>query len=223
MEAQPGKQDILDECSRVKREVTEEQADKLARYLGLLVKWNRTVNLVGPHDWQDIFRDLVVDSLFLAEFVKGMGLGDNPLCLDLGSGAGLPGIPLRILWSPGEYWLTEKRGKRVTFLRTALNDLDLPGVRVFHGPAEEALERLDQAGAARTADLTVARAFMPWKKLLDFSLPLLRPGAGRCLILAADPPPDETVLPRPWRLVEAASYPVGRKTRYFWSFAPQPE
>ena len=219
------KHDILAECARIQREVSEEQADKLARYLGLLIKWNRTVNLVGPHGWREIFRDLVADSLFLEEFVRGLDPPqhgtDRPLSLDLGSGAGLPGIPLRILWTPGNYWLTEKRGKRVTFLRTVLAELKLPRTRVFHGPAEEALDRLDGAGAGNTADLAVARAFMPWKKLLDFARPLLRPDTGRCLILANEPPPDQSILPAPWELVEVASYPVGYRTRYFWAFAPR--
>lgn len=216
------KQDILVECSRIQREVTAEQAEALARYLALLVKWNRTVNLVGPHQWQDIFRTLVVDSLFLEEFVAGMDMGRTPLCLDLGSGAGLPGIPLRILWTDGDYWLTEKRAKRATFLRTALTELKLPRTWVFHGPAEEALQRLAGAGAANTADLVVARAFLPWEKLVDFARPLLRPDKGRCLVLASGPPPGEADLPDPWRLVEAASYPVENKTRYFWSLATQP-
>ncbi|MFH1914931.1 MAG: 16S rRNA (guanine(527)-N(7))-methyltransferase RsmG [Pseudomonadota bacterium] len=195
------------------------QAASLADYLGQLVKWNAKMNLVGPSDWRTVFDTLVVDSLYLADFLKGLDLGDAPLCLDLGAGAGLPGIPLRMLWPRGDYWLVESRDKRATFMRSAVGRLGLPATHVFHGRAEEALGKLDRHGQHATADLIVSRAFMPWPELLPFVRPMLRPG-GTLVVLANTPPPPEPDLPAGWSLADVASYPVAGKTRYFWSLRP---
>ncbi|KAB1437253.1 16S rRNA (guanine(527)-N(7))-methyltransferase RsmG [Pseudodesulfovibrio senegalensis] len=210
--------------AKLGRKTTPEQADLLARYLGMLEQWNRRMNLVGPSRWEDMLDSLVVDSLYLAEFLNDRTLRADPLCLDLGAGAGLPGIPLRMFWQSGRYWLVEVRQKRVGFMRSALARLDLPRTEVFHGRAEDALERLQQSGQESTADLIVSKAFMPWDKLLDFTRPMLRPATGdqaggQLVILSNDPPPEND-LPDTWNLMAAASYPVQKKQHYFWALSP---
>ncbi|MUM77208.1 16S rRNA (guanine(527)-N(7))-methyltransferase RsmG [Pseudodesulfovibrio sp. F-1] len=220
----PTPADVAAAARRLGRPVTEAQAASLAQYLGQLVKWNARMNLVGPADWTAIFDTLVVDSLYLADFLNGLQLGDTPLCLDLGAGAGLPGIPLRTIWPRGEYWLVESRDKRATFLRSAVGRLGLAATHVFHGRAEEVLDSLALRGNHATADLIVSRAFMPWRELLPFVRPMLRPW-GTVVILANTPPPPEAELPAGWSPAEAASYPAGGKTRYFWPLQrvePQP-
>ena len=77
------------------------QASHLAVYLGLLTRWNKAMNLVGPRHWRDIMGELVTDSMHLAEVLCEAHLPEDPLALDLGAGAGIPGIPLRILWPRG--------------------------------------------------------------------------------------------------------------------------
>jgi 16S rRNA (guanine527-N7)-methyltransferase len=198
------------------RPVTDDQARTLADYLTQLVKWNKKMNLVGPADWRTVFDKLVVDSLYLADFLDGLKLADTPLCLDLGAGAGLPGIPLRVLWPRGDYWLVEVRDKRATFMRSAVGRLGLPGTSVFHGRAEDALDRLTERGHQATADLILSRAFMPWPALLEFVRPMLSPG-GTVVILANTPPPGETDLPPGWHLGDVAGYPAAGRERFFWS------
>jgi len=200
------------------------QAQLLAVYLSQLMKWNRKMNLIGPSQWRAAFDTLVVDSLFLADFLAGLKLPTKPLCLDLGAGAGLPGIPLRTIWQDGEYWLVEIREKRAMFMRSALGRLKLPGTNVFHGKAEDALARLAESGHQATADLILSRAFMPWPKLLDFIRPMLRspgPCPGTAVLLANSPPPDESELPDGWSLADMASYPVAGAERFFWSLKPE--
>jgi len=216
----PSYDDILAAAERLGRPVDAGQAELLAVYLGQLIKWNKKMNLVGKSDWRTVFNTLVVDSLFLADFLKGLALGDKPLCLDFGAGAGLPGIPLRALWQEGDYWLVELREKRALFMTSVLSKLKLPGTNVFRGRAEEALERLEKGGAEATADLILSRAFMPWPKLLDFIYPMLRKDEDRvgvAVILSNDPPPDESELPEGWVLGDVASYPTAGGERYFWS------
>ncbi|AMK12871.1 MAG: 16S rRNA (guanine(527)-N(7))-methyltransferase RsmG [Pseudodesulfovibrio sp.] len=212
---------VLEAASRLGRPVEPEQGALLAAYLDQLVKWNRKMNLVGKSDWRSVFDTLVVDSLFLADFLAGMNLPDRPLCLDFGAGAGLPGIPLRVLWQQGDYWLVEVREKRATFMKSVLGRLRLPATNVFAGRAEDALERLAQAGHQATADLILSRAFMPWQGLLDFIRPMLRnepDRSGAAVILSNDPPPAESAIPTGWQLADVASYPAAGGERYFWSF-----
>ncbi|MCJ2166068.1 MULTISPECIES: RsmG family class I SAM-dependent methyltransferase [unclassified Pseudodesulfovibrio] len=218
--ASPTNVEIFVAAKKLGRAVETDQAELLAGYLGQLVKWNRKMNLVGPSDWRTVFDTLVVDSLFLADFLAGLKLADRPLCLDFGAGAGLPGIPLRMIWQEGDYWLVELREKRAMFMKSILGRLNLSGTNVFHGRAEEVLGRLKKNGAEATADLILSRAFMPWEKLLDFIHPMLRRDPDRigvAVILSNDPPPDTAVIPEGWELGDVASYPAAGSERYFWS------
>ncbi len=74
-------------------ELPKAAVEPLAVYLELLTRWNRVMNLVGPHAWRDIFTRLVVDSLHLGPFLRRLPLPAAPLTWDLGAGAGLPGLP----------------------------------------------------------------------------------------------------------------------------------
>lgn len=218
--AAPTQKEIMAAAKRLGRPVTDGEADLLAVYLDQLIKWNKKMNLVGKSGWKTVFDTLIVDSLFLADFLDGLKLADAPLCLDFGAGAGLPGIPLRSLWQDGDYWLVEVREKRSMFMRSVLGRMKLPGTHVYHGKAEDALDRLSDAGQEATADLILSRAFMPWPKLLDFIRPMLRSDGERhgvAVILSNDPPPDESELPNGWELGDVASYPAAGGERYFWS------
>ena len=215
----PTPETVAAATARLGRTVTADQAGLLAAYLDQLVKWNRKMNLVGKADWKSVLETLVVDSLYLADFLAGLPLPDSPLTLDLGAGAGLPGIPLRALWQPGEYRLVEVREKRVLFMRSVLGRLSLPGTSVFHGRAEDVVDAAPENGgtAGEKADLILSRAFMPWKKLLELVRPMLAEN-GVLVILSNDPAPDG--LPEGWKSGPSADYPAAGTRRYFWSLSP---
>ncbi|MBO4368959.1 MAG: class I SAM-dependent methyltransferase, partial [Desulfovibrio sp.] len=99
---------------------------KLTSYLALLEKWNRVMNLTGLRTIDAILSDLVLDSFHLATFLSTLPLSDQGSAYDLGAGSGLPGIPLRLLWQQGSYYLVERGAKRATFLRTVVSRLSLP-------------------------------------------------------------------------------------------------
>ena len=208
----PDTRAVLAAAQALGRPITPDQAAGLALYLELLQKWNARTNLVGPRRWQEVMETLVVDSLYLADFLEGLGL-DAPRCLDLGAGAGLPGIPLRMLWSRGSYTLVEVREKRAVFMTMVLNRLKLASTDVFRGRAEDVLSKGDRA------DLILSRAFMPWPRLLKFALPMLAPD-GRLVVMANEKPPSPEEISSGWRLVGHSSYPVAGKERYFWVLVP---
>ena len=129
--------DLQDWAKRAGFELTEETLPPLAGYLGLLIQWNRVMNLVGTRTAEDTFFTLVVDSLHLGRFLReDVEYSAAPCCWDLGSGAGLPGLPLRMIWQEGDYWMVEAREKRALFLSTVLAKYPLPGTHVFRGRAE---------------------------------------------------------------------------------------
>ncbi len=221
---------VADRLAAQDLRVTPEQAGRLAVYLDVLTVWNRRVNLVGPSDWTVILDELVADSPHLAAFfespeVAGVldSAGGEPLCLDFGAGAGLPGIPLRILWERGDYALIEVRAKRAVFLAEALARVGLSRTTVFSGRAEDAPARLappDRPGMV----VCLSRAFLPWPKFLAFASghvgPLGRPYA--VLAMTTERPADA-----PGKIDDAGfavtaekAYRVAGKDRYFSLFMP---
>lgn len=196
--------DVGEECRKDGFDLSPGVIDNITAYLNALTKWNRVMNLVGPGKWQDILHTLIVDSFHLAGFVREITeLSKNPTCFDLGAGAGLPGIPLRMLWQSGSYALVEAREKRAGFMRAFLATCPLPGVEVLHGRAEECLP------GRKPADLILSRAFMPREKLLPFIRDFLAPG-GSCILLANEP--LGLALPPGWHELATCEYTVQAKS-----------
>jgi 16S rRNA (guanine527-N7)-methyltransferase len=203
-------------ASALGRNLDPDQARGLALYLAELAAWNRRMNLVGRGDWREVLADLVADSWRLADFLLGLAwpAGEGrPHCVDVGAGAGLPGIPLRLFWDAGEYVLLEPRQKRAAFLNRALSLLRLPRTRAV-------CARLEEAGDLFPADLFLSRAFRPWPEVLELARPLLSP-EGRCLVLAGEPPPgaDDPRLAG-WVLEAWSAYSSPSGERSFWSLTP---
>jgi 16S rRNA (guanine527-N7)-methyltransferase len=185
--------------------------DNLAVYLELLVHWNKAFNLVGPAIWQKIFTCLAADSLYLADFLARLPWPAHPQIWDLGSGAGLPGIPLRLFWPRGEYWMVERREKKALFISSVLARLKLKDTSVFRGPVKDFFAT--RTAVHGKADGIVSRAFKPWPELLAMTTPHLSPG-GRLIILASQKIPH--ILPPPWLPTDSYSYRVAGKKRFFW-------
>jgi 16S rRNA (guanine527-N7)-methyltransferase len=189
--------------------VADDVCHLLSDYLGLLAKWSRTANLTGPRNPLDILRVLVVDSFYLADYLAGLPLPPAPFCADFGAGAGLPGLPLRMIRAEGDYVLVEAREKRAAFMRAFLAAHPLPGTRVYHGRAEAFLR-----GPARP-ELIVSRAFMPADRLLAF-IGEHAPEAGVCILFTRGLPAEKTVNLRDagWTPASPMGYKVGEDCRF---------
>ena len=195
--------------------------DDLAAYLELLGKWNKVMNLVGPYDLPEILRELILDSFHLARFLERLALPPTPESWDFGAGAGLPGLPLRLVWGAGNYTLVEAREKRALFLQSALAACHPPRTSVYRGRAEDFMAERRKQG--KPGDLLISRAFMPWERLLPFARPGLAAGARVvCLALmpASDPAtPQNSAAGEGWQLEAEQAYasPAGKR-RYLWAF-----
>lgn len=211
---EPGQ--VAEAAAALGRALDAVQADRLSAYLGLLMEWNRRMNLVGASDWREALSRLVADSWHLADHLATLPLPDGPRSLDLGAGAGLPGIPLRIFWTRGEYRLVEIREKRVVFLRVALARLGLPRTFALRAKAEELGPDL------LPADLVLGRAFKPWPEYLELVRPMLAP-TGFAVVFANEPPPVDAARiyeDQGFALHGVVHYETGGGSRYFWTFTP---
>ena len=158
--------------------VSGEEADRLAAYLNLLARWNRVHNLTGIRDPEALIDRHLAESLALRPLVSGDSVAD------IGSGAGLPGIPLAIALPHIRFTLIESRRKRVSFLRHVATALALANVAVEHARAEDVT-----AGPFATV---VARAVAAPADLIAIAEPLIAPG-GRLVVLTGDAKSREIV------------------------------
>lgn len=150
--------------------VTRPQAAKLEQYFDLLLDWNTRVNLTAITNEHEVLTKHFLDSLGALQsnvFFEGASV------LDVGTGAGLPGIPLKICQPDLSVTLLDSLAKRVRFLETVIAALELPGIRAIHARAEDA----GQDPACREQfDICVSRAVANLSTLSELCLPFVKVG-----------------------------------------------
>lgn len=162
-------------------------AGPLLQYLALLDRWNKTYNLTAIRDPREMVTRHLLDSLAMAPFFSTGTLAD------LGTGPGLPGIPLAITHPGLQVTLVESNGKKCRFMREAVRKLALANARV----AESRAEALDEPGAY---DNLTARAMDTLAGIIAVGGHLLRPG-GRLLAMKGVVPHEEiAALPAGWQV-----------------------
>mgnify|MGYP006303620547 CR=1 FL=1 len=172
-------------CNRNALPYDERRAARFEEYLDLLLKFNDSMNLIGPLDRREIVDTLLIDSLAAAAVRAPSG----PI-LDVGTGAGLPGIPLKIAYPDCPATLVEPRKKRHTFLKIARQRLGLDEVTL----ERSRLEELDSTRAGRF-DYVISKAFRSPGEWVDLAAPwraddgvvvcLTRPGEREAIARAA--------------------------------------
>lgn len=163
-------------------------AEPLLRYLALLVRWNATYNLTAIRDPREMVAKHLLDSLAMQPCVRGLGA-----LADLGTGPGLPGIPLAIATPGLAVTLVESNGKKARFLREAVRQLGLPNVQV-------AESRIEAFHPGTCFDAITARALATLPLILQLGGHLLGPG-GRLLAMKGLRPDEEiAALPAGWRV-----------------------
>ncbi|MDB6163024.1 MAG: gidB, partial [Xanthomonadaceae bacterium] len=163
-------------------------ATPLLDYLALLERWNRTYNLTAIRDPGEMITPHLLDSLAMHPFVQPVGS-----LADLGTGAGLPGIPLALALPGLRVTLIESSGKKARFLREAVRTLGIANARV-------AETRIEAFAEADRYDAITARALATLPLILELGGHLLKPG-GQLLAMKGARPDDEiAALPPGWRL-----------------------
>ncbi|MCH2153449.1 MAG: 16S rRNA (guanine(527)-N(7))-methyltransferase RsmG [Phycisphaerales bacterium] len=147
------------------------ERDKLGRYLQLLYETNKQMNLTAIRDPETAWMRHITDSLSLVPVLASV---DSSRIIDVGSGGGLPGIPLSIVTPDSRFVLLEATGKKAAFLQRVVDELSLENVRVVPDRAETAASH----GSAHRAafDVVVARAVGPLPVLVELTVPLATVG-----------------------------------------------
>jgi 16S rRNA (guanine527-N7)-methyltransferase len=174
----------LEEALRViqGRRLSQGERAAFGRYLDLLVRWNRTHDLTACRTEAEVVTGLFRDSLL---FLRVLGpLVDRPAVrvVDIGAGAGIPGLPLRLVLPSLRLTLIEARRKRVSFLRAALRELGLAAVEAREGRADMIAN--EDSEIIEKFDIVLGRGISP-DELLAAALPYLRPGGT---LIAGGPP-----------------------------------
>ena len=186
MEARNLAHELADGLAALRLELPAGAQEKLLAYLDLLAKWNRTYNLTAVRDPEEMVSRHLLDSLATLPFVQGKNLAD------LGSGAGLPGIPLAIARPGLAVTLVESNGKKARFLREAVRSLPLSNVTVAQTRVQ------DMAGAF---DTITARAFASLPDMLAWGGHLLAPNGCWLALKGRADPAELGAIPDDFRVV----------------------
>ncbi len=144
--------------------ISDEKYEKFMKYYELLIEWNNKMNLTSITDFEDVFVKHFYDSLCL---VKGVELNNQKL-LDVGSGAGFPSIPLKIIYENLDITIIDSLNKRIRFLDALTKSLQID-VRLIHGRAEE-------HKFTNHYDIVTARAVSNLRVLTELCLPFVKIG-----------------------------------------------
>jgi len=143
------------------------QVEKLLRYKEILADWNRRINLTAIEEDRDIIIKHFIDSFTILPHIKNAG----GKIIDVGSGAGFPGIPVKIVLENVEIMLLDSLEKRVAFLNAVIGGLDLKKITAVHGRAEDMGVNAEYR---EKYDISVARAVASLPVLLEYCLPFVR-------------------------------------------------
>jgi len=156
---------------------SELQVDLLLAFVQLIEKWNKTYNLTAIRHREDILRLHILDSLALIPFVKGNEIAD------IGTGAGLPGIPLAIFLPDKQFTLVDSNSKKTRFVQQAILELKLKNVEVKHS-------RVEDLGQAGRYDAVMSRAFASLGDIMKLTQYLLQE-EGVLVAMKGHTPQDE--------------------------------
>ncbi len=155
-------------------ELNDNKIDKFYKYMNLLLEWNEKINLTAITDYKEIILKHFIDSLTIEKYIK-----KNSYLVDIGTGAGFPGIPLKIFREDINMVLLDSLNKRINFLNEVCNFLNLENVYAVHSRVEEFAKNKKYR---EKFDVVTSRAVANLSTLSEYMLPLTKIG-GLCICM----------------------------------------
>lgn len=151
-------------------ELNENMKNQFDRYYELLVEWNKVMNLTGITEYEEVNEKHFVDSLSI---VKVIDINKVESIIDIGTGAGFPGIPLKIAFPHLKVTLLDSLNKRIKFLNAVIDELNLDHIETIHGRAEDYAKKTEYR---ENYDLCVSRAVANLSTLSEYCVPYVKVG-----------------------------------------------
>ncbi|WFD10281.1 16S rRNA (guanine(527)-N(7))-methyltransferase RsmG [Tepidibacter hydrothermalis] len=161
---------IKDGLKQMNIDISEVNIDKFEKYKDILLEWNQNINLTAIEDEKEIYIKHFIDSLAC---INSGYIKENDKIIDVGTGAGFPGIPLRVCMESLNLTLLDSLNKRINFLKEVCNNLELDNVEFVHGRAEDFGKDEDYR---EQYDIATARAVASLPVLLEYCTPFIKVG-----------------------------------------------
>lgn len=155
-------------------DLSENQLEQFYKYMNILSKWNKVMNLTAITEPKEIIIKHFVDSLTVLDKIK-----DENFIIDVGTGAGFPGIPIKIACPDIKVILLDSLNKRINFLNEVIKELNLENIETFHGRAEDYGRDKNHR---EKYDVAIARAVAPLNILLEYLMPFVKVN-GKCICM----------------------------------------
>ena len=165
---------MQEKLNKIDLNISERQMDEFYLYMKLLIEWNEKINLTAIIEPNEIILKHFVDCATILPLV-----GENRKVLDMGTGAGFPGIPLKILKKEIDITLVDSLNKRIQYLDEVINELKLEDIHTIHSRAEDLARNKIYR---EKFDVVVSRAVANLSTLLEYTLPFVRVG-GQCICM----------------------------------------
>lgn len=156
---------LVSGCLELGIQLTDNQINQFETYYELLVEWNKVMNLTGITEYNEVMQKHFVDSLSI---VRAVDMGQCKKVLDMGTGAGFPGIPIKIVFPHLEVVLLDSLNKRIKFLNEVIEKLGLSDITAIHGRAEDYAKQKEYR---EMFDLCVSRAVANLSSLCEYCIP----------------------------------------------------
>lgn len=163
--------DLLEERLKdISIQLDDNKRNQFMEFYKLLIEWNQYMNLTAITEYEEVVEKHFVDSLSI---VKAINLCEKENIIDIGTGAGFPGIPIKIIYPHLKVTLLDSLNKRVKFLNTIIEKLELKNINVIHGRAEDYAKQKEYR---EKYELCVSRAVANLSTLSEYCIPYISVG-----------------------------------------------
>ena len=166
--------ELIEKAKKVNIEIDDKKEEQFYNYMKLLLEWNEKINLTAITEQNDIILKHFIDSITINKYIE-----QSNSIIDIGTGAGFPGIPLKIMNQNKKITLVDSLNKRINFLNEVCKEISLENIQCIHARAEELARDLEYRENYETV---VSRAVARLNVLIEYMLPFVKKG-GLCICM----------------------------------------